>query len=62
MGLVARRHVESSCTRDRAGVPHIASWILSHWTTREAPTIHFQMANFKRKIGVKKKGKRKYEI
>ena len=29
--------VESSCTRDRTGVPCIVRQILNHWATREAP-------------------------
>ena len=33
--LVAPRHVGSSRTRDRTGVPCIGKWILNHWTTRE---------------------------
>ena len=36
-GLVAPQHMESSRTGDRTRVPCIGSWILNHWTTREAP-------------------------
>ena len=31
--LVARRHVESSWTRDQTHVPCTGRWILRHWTT-----------------------------
>ena len=37
-GLAAPRHVKSSRTSDRTGVPCIARWILNHWTPRKAPT------------------------
>ena len=37
MGLVARRHVESSQTRDLTHVPCTDRWILIHWTTMEVP-------------------------
>ena len=37
VGLVAPRHVGSSPTTARTGVPCIARWILNHWTTREVP-------------------------
>ena len=39
LGLAAPRHVGSSHTRDRTGVPCIGRWILNHhpWTTREIP-------------------------
>ena len=37
MGLVAPRHVESSCTRDQIHVPCIGRRILIHFTTRELP-------------------------
>ena len=40
MGLVARQHVASSQTRDRTHVPCIARWILSHSTTRKAPSLY----------------------
>ena len=33
--LVAPRHVESSCTRDRTHVPCIGRRILNQWTNRE---------------------------
>ena len=37
---VARRTWDpSSLTKDRAQVPCIARWILSHWTTREIPKV-----------------------
>ena len=32
--LVARRHVESSWTRDQTHVPCTGRWTLRHWTTR----------------------------
>ena len=35
--LVTLQHVGSSQTRDWTCVPCVASWILSHWTAREAP-------------------------
>ena len=35
MGLVVRRHVGSSQTRDQTYVFCIGRWILNHWTTRE---------------------------
>ena len=40
MGLVAQQHVGSSQTRDRTHVPCIARWILSHSTTRKAPSLY----------------------
>ena len=40
-GLVAPPHVGSSRTRDRSDVPCITRRILNHWTTREAPRLHF---------------------
>ena len=39
--LVASRHVGSSKTRDRTGVPCVARQILNHWTTRETPNRCF---------------------
>ena len=36
-GLIVPRHVESSQTRDGTQVPCTARWILSYWTTTEAP-------------------------
>ena len=39
MGFVAPRHMGSSWTRDRTGVPCIARQILYLWTTREAPNL-----------------------
>ena len=40
-GLVARRHVGSSRTRNRTRVPRIARRTLNHWTTREALSAGF---------------------
>ena len=40
-GLVAPRHVGSSCTRDGTHVPCIERQILNHWTTRQAPLHSF---------------------
>ena len=37
MGLFAPRHVGFSQTRDQTDVFCIASQILNHWTTKEAP-------------------------
>ena len=37
-GLVARRHVQSSWTRNRTCIPCIGRWILIHWTTRGVPS------------------------
>ncbi|KAI4586238.1 hypothetical protein MJG53_004025 [Ovis ammon polii x Ovis aries] len=34
-GLVALRHVESSCIRDQTCVPCTGRWISIHWTTRK---------------------------
>ena len=38
-GLIVPRHVESSQTRDETQVPCTARWILSYWTTTEAPVM-----------------------
>ena len=35
MGLFARRHVESSWTRDGTHVPCIGRWVCNHWTVSE---------------------------
>ena len=37
MGLVAPRHVESSCTRDQIHVPCIGRWILSNSSSSIIP-------------------------
>ena len=49
-GLVAPRHVGSSQTRDRTGVPCIARQIPNHWTTREAPRPCFSLPSFMDKV------------
>ena len=42
-GPVARHTWDpSSLTKDRAQVPCIARWILSHWTTREIPKVFLE--------------------
>lgn len=41
VGLVASRHMGSQFPeQDRSCVTCVRSWILSHWTTREAPVLY----------------------
>ena len=42
-GLVAPRHVGSSCTRARTRVPCMGRRILNHCTTREARSLYFKL-------------------
>ena len=41
MGLVARWHVGCSQIRDQTRVPCTGTWILNHWSTREAQEVTF---------------------
>ena len=43
MGLVARRHVESSQTRDLTHVACIGRQVLNYWTTKEVPDLAFDL-------------------
>ena len=47
VGCVVLQYVGSSWIRHRTGDPCPAGWILNHWTTREAPTIHFWVYSHK---------------
>ena len=40
-GSGAPRHMESSGTKNRTGIPLVARWILNLWATREVPRKHF---------------------
>ena len=39
-------HMGPLQTRDRACVPYVGRWILTHWTTREVPSLDFKEENF----------------
>ena len=41
--VAAPRQMESSQTRDRAHVPCMGRWTLSHWTAREVPSLFLSL-------------------